>query len=215
MLIQTQHGIDAKVCPIPLRLHGRSIGASDFIILKTNDIDVLRVHLIHRPKWNDHHFADDIFIYLNENCCFFYSRLTEVIFLGFNFSTAALVQIMYCRLFGASNYACNGIINYVIHWWACLLTQICVIQPRWVNMALMGLALLYRCYFSQITTGHGKIGYLLILRLAVGRQASCCGFTGLILICTIFLSCEYRTGCLCEQKLTRVARIYFDVGQRQ
>ena len=111
-------------------------------------------------EWNDHHFADDIFIYLNENCCFFYSRLTEVIFLGFNFSTAALVQIMYCRLFGASNYACNGIINYVIHWWACLLTQICVIQPRWVNMALMGLALLYRCYFSQITAGHAKIGYL-------------------------------------------------------
>ena len=80
-----------------------------------------------RPRWNGHHFADDIFkcIYMNE--IFFISISTSLKFVpkGPIDNKSALVQVMAWRWPGAKPLSEPMM--------ASLWTHTCITQPQWVN----------------------------------------------------------------------------------
>ena len=106
------------------------------------------------PKQNGRHFADDVFkcIFLTENFWFSNNVWLKFVHRGSIENVPSFVQIMACRLAGASLYLNQR--------WSSLLTHTCVTRPRWVK----GGKIIKRCVFStwfyqkQINRGRPRNG---------------------------------------------------------
>ena len=79
------------------------------------------------PRQNGRHFADNVFkcIFLTENIWFSNNVWLKYVHRGSIENVPSLVQIMACRLAGASLYLNQR--------WSSLLTHTCVSRPRWVK----------------------------------------------------------------------------------